>query len=260
MVIIKYNYEDVLKAVKISKSIANVLRLIGLKPKGGNYRTINKFISNHNIDITHFTGKAHNVGDAYTRVNEEIPIEFYLVNGLMISSDRLKKRLINKKIKEHRCEMCKLEEWFGDKIPLELHHVDGNHSNNELINIQLLCPNCHTNTPNYRGKNNTKNTTPKTLREMYPEFFIKKEKQKIIKDVVIKEKVENFCECGKKIHNSSKNCHTCKIINDRKVERPPYEELLKEIDDSNYCAVGRKYSVSDNAIRKWVKSYEKLQS
>lgn len=43
----------------------------------------------------------------------------------------------------------------------------------------------------------------------------------------------------------------------RKAERPPYEKLLAEIEADGYCAVGRKYGVSDNAVRKWVRFYER---
>ena len=52
-------------------------------------------------------------------------------------------------------------------------------------------------------------------------------------------------------------CEKCCQLNQRKVERPPYEQLLKEIEETNYCVVGKKYNVSDNAIRKWIKQYEK---
>ena len=74
----KYSVEDVKEAVKKSKSLANVLRLIGLKAKGGNYSTINKFISDNGVDITHFTGKIHNVGEDYKRINQIIPIRIFL--------------------------------------------------------------------------------------------------------------------------------------------------------------------------------------
>ena len=43
----------------------------------------------------------------------------------------------------------------------------------------------------------------------------------------------------------------------RKVERPPYEKLMAEIEATSYCAVGRKYGVSDNAVRKWLRFYER---
>lgn len=62
---------------------------------------------------------------------------------------------------------------------------------------------------------------------------------------------------GKNItHKSTKRCNK-KTISQRKVKRPPYEQLKKEIEETSYCAVGRKYGVSDNAIRKWIKFYEK---
>lgn len=69
---------------------------------------------------------------------------------------------------------------------------------------------------------------------------------------------ENRClNCNKKITNRSKVCIKCDHLSQRTVTRPPYDQLLKEIQETNYSAVGRKYDVSDNAIRKWVKYYEK---
>jgi 5-methylcytosine-specific restriction endonuclease McrA len=251
----RYTYDDVISAVEKSKSIANVLRLVGLKAKGGNYQTMKKFISDNHIDVTHFTGQGHNVGENYNRINEIIPIEYYMVDGLMYSSTSLKQRLINEGIKEHKCENCNLDTWLGKKIPLELHHIDGNHFNNQLDNIQILCPNCHADTPNYRGNNRSVKRTPKTMREMYPELFEKKERtikvEKIKRDVVNGGK---FCECGKKIDKRSKTCELCYQIKNRKVGRPEKEILLKDVETLGYSATGRKYGVSDNAVRKWLKS------
>lgn len=52
--------------------------------------------------------------------------------------------------KEWKCDCCGNTEWMGQKIPLEVHHVNG--GSNKLDNIQLLCPNCHAQTPNYRWR------------------------------------------------------------------------------------------------------------
>lgn len=57
----------------------------------------------------------------------------------------------------HRCECCGLIEWLEQPIPLELHHVDGDSDNNTEENLQLLCPNCHAFTDNYKGANKGKN-------------------------------------------------------------------------------------------------------
>ena len=80
------------------------------------------------------------------------------------------------------------------------------------------------------------------------------------------ERIENikekyYCSCGNEIIKNSKNCSECQHKNQRKVkERPTYEQLLKDIEETNYSATGRKYGVSDNAIRKWIKQYKKAQS
>lgn len=65
-------------------------------------------------------------------------------------SHTVRKVLLRKR--EHKCESCGLKDWLGVPIPLELHHVDGDSENNKEINLQLLCPNCHTLTPTFRNK------------------------------------------------------------------------------------------------------------
>jgi hypothetical protein len=69
-----------------------------------------------------------------------------------------------------------------------------------------------------------------------------------------KDKINYICECGKLISCGAKNCLICHNIKNRKVIRPPYEQLLNEVEEMGYCSVGRKYGVSDNAIRKWIKN------
>jgi hypothetical protein len=81
------------------------------------------------------------------------PIEDIFSNKYSSQSNMLRKRLFKEGYKEERCECCGLVEWLGDKIPLELHHKDGDNSNNNLDNLEILCPNCHTRTDTYKGKN-----------------------------------------------------------------------------------------------------------
>lgn len=52
----------------------------------------------------------------------------------------------------HKCMNCGLSEWCGEIIPIEVHHIDGDNNNNEIINLQLLCNNCHALTPNFRNR------------------------------------------------------------------------------------------------------------
>ncbi|MBO5003868.1 MAG: HNH endonuclease [Clostridia bacterium] len=68
-------------------------------------------------------------------------------------NSKLNYRLIKEGYKERKCEICGNTHWMGKPIMLELHHVDGNHTNNKLENLQLLCPNCHSLTDNFKSKN-----------------------------------------------------------------------------------------------------------
>lgn len=81
------------------------------------------------------------------------PLELILVPNSIFQSNKLRIRLLNEGYMSHECSECRLTEWMGKPIPLELDHVDGDNSNNMLENLRLLCPNCHAQTDNYRGKN-----------------------------------------------------------------------------------------------------------
>jgi len=80
------------------------------------------------------------------------PVNLYLNNSRLITPHRLKLKLLREGLKEHRCECCGNSVWMNKPIPLELHHINGVDSDNSLNNLQLLCPNCHAQTDNYRGR------------------------------------------------------------------------------------------------------------
>jgi hypothetical protein len=71
-------------------------------------------------------------------------------------SYKLKRRLREEGLKKEQCERCMNVLWNGEKIPLELHHINGNGRDNRLENLLLLCPNCHAQTKTYREKNSTR--------------------------------------------------------------------------------------------------------
>ena len=147
----KWTLEQLKEAVKRNRSVRGVLIDLGLAPKGGNFATIKKAIESNNIDSSHFTGQLWNKG-GHRICKPAIPLDSILNNEVEYQSFKLKMRLIKSGIKEEKCECCGNTTWLGNIIPLELHHVDGNHKNNKLENLQLLCPNCHSLTENYRGK------------------------------------------------------------------------------------------------------------
>ena len=148
----KHTKEEYEVAVSNSSSIASVCRRLGVKPTGGNYRIIHKAIEEYNLDTSHFTGQGWNVGLKF-KPKRATEIKDILKKGSYYQSYKLKRRLLKENLKEKRCECCGLSQWQGKEIPLELHHVNGDNRDNRIENLQLLCPNCHALTDNYRGLN-----------------------------------------------------------------------------------------------------------
>jgi hypothetical protein len=81
------------------------------------------------------------------------PIEKVLIRGRRRSRCHIKVRLLDAGLKEQRCEQCGLSQWRGKALSLELHHVNGDGLDNRLENLLLLCPNCHSQTDTWGGRN-----------------------------------------------------------------------------------------------------------
>jgi 5-methylcytosine-specific restriction endonuclease McrA len=152
----KYTEKQVVEAVNASASIAKALIHLGLKPRGGNYKTFNNLVLKYKVDTSHFTGQGWCLGEKanYLRERRLISIEEILSGEKSyVSSHKLKLRLLKEGFFEHRCYNCHNNTWIDQPIPLELEHINGNNTDNRLENLTLLCPNCHALTPTYRGKN-----------------------------------------------------------------------------------------------------------
>lgn len=146
----KYTKDQLENIVINCYSISQVLKKLGLRVAGGNYHTIRTKISEFDIDTNHFLGKGWS---ANKKLSPKRPIEDYLDNKYQIKSSKLKARLIKEGLKLYICEICKLSEWLDKPLTLELDHIDGNHFNNNLKNLRILCPNCHSQTSTFRGRN-----------------------------------------------------------------------------------------------------------
>lgn len=134
----EYTNDDVIRICKEVKSLAGLLKELGLKPAGGNYANMQRLIQQLSIDTSHWTGSSWNKGKQLKNWQNYTKVE------------SLKPHLC--KVKNNTCESCGNKEWMNNPIPLEVHHIDGDRTNNEVDNLQLLCCNCHALTENWRRR------------------------------------------------------------------------------------------------------------
>lgn len=149
----KYTVEELKTAVKNSSSYRQTLIKLKVAAYGGNYEVLKKAIKHFNCDTSHFTGQGWSRGKTCAPKRK---LSEYLSNSFPIQSHKLRKRLLKEGVFKHVCSACKLEDWMNQPIPLELDHISGDNKDNSLSNLRLLCPNCHAQTPTYRGKNKRK--------------------------------------------------------------------------------------------------------
>lgn len=219
--------DDIIIAIKKSNSVTDVLRNLNKTTSGANVHILRRYCAKYNLFLNF---------DQSNKKRKPKTIEEWLVSGSTITSSKLKDKIYREGLKQPICELCGQDEyWNGMKISLILDHINGDNIDNRIENLRIVCPNCNAGLPTHcRGY---KRIEMKNMND--------KKSEKIKK---LKSKIYNV--------SSLTDSQIDKSLSQRKVERPPYQQLLNEIKVLGYVGTGRKYGVSDNAIRKWKKIYE----
>lgn len=207
----EYGVDELQKIVDSSCGYADVLRKVGLCPKGKNPVTLKKVIAEYGIDLTKMdANRKRKFSELAIALQDRRAVDINEVfsNKRPCKTTTLMKLLVNGGYKEMKCEICGIRDWMGKPIVFNLHHVDGDHYNNNLENLQVLCPNCHSQTDTFSGRNKNKK-------------IMKKERGQALKK-------------------------------DPLIERNELKSLIRE---KPFSAIGEKYGVTDNAVRKWCIKY-----
>lgn len=149
-----WSTEDLARAVAASHSVSEVSRRLGYTPNGGVHRMVVGHIRTAGLDTAHFTGQAWSRGRR-VRSSRTTALEELLVKGSVTTSSKLRARLIAAGLKPSHCEECGVSEWRGKQLPLHLDHINGDHTDNRIENLRILCPNCHAVTETWCRRSST---------------------------------------------------------------------------------------------------------
>ena len=235
MFVPRYSEAELREVVAGANSLKEVLMHFGLRPAGGNHKLLRRWLDAWDISTDHF------VGTPPPHRREAIALEAVMVVGSTYKRGQLKQRLYDTGLKRRACELCgQGEEWNGRRMSLILDHVNGVADDNRLENLRIVCPNCNATLDTHCGRANRRDVEDQECPHCGERFRPKNGRQR-------------YCSraCGMRWERAGRPRPGA-----RRVERPPYDELVAEVAATSWSAVGRKYGVSDNAVRKWVQSYE----
>jgi hypothetical protein len=140
-------------AVAENISVSGVLRQLGVTVSGWNYRRVKMLVRRYEIDTSHWLGQSYLRGKA-NPFGRRTPLDHILVeNSPYANLGRLKLRLIAAGLLTNACSICGITNWRGQLLSLHLDHINGVGDDHRLTNLRLLCPNCHSQTETYCGRN-----------------------------------------------------------------------------------------------------------
>ncbi len=229
--------------------------------------TAKKRCIKENIDFSHFV---------MTRTSTKKTLDEILVKDSITNNCKLKLALFKNNLLEEKCYHCNLGKvWNNKPITLQLEHINGDHFDNRIENLTILCPNCHSQTATWCSRN------PDKIKKKCLECKVDVDNRSthcakcyekncgIIRKTE-KVEVKTYCEdCNDEVSHGAKRCVKCYTLTKKQdprkqdislrkvVNRPSLEQIILDYKElKSMTKVGEKYGVSDKTIKKWIKKYD----
>lgn len=213
--------EELENIIKTSSSYKKVLIRLGFAVKsGGNYRTLKQRLEQDKIDVSHIEAAKKTFRGSRAI---KISVEKLLTKDSKHCNSTIKKAVLESGLLENKCSKCGIgTTWCGEFIALQMDHINGDHDDNRIENLRILCPNCHSQTKTW-GKRNS-----------------------------YEKKQTYLCACGNEKTRQAKYCLVCasKRPHKTKIDWPSDKELVKRSSNQSLLSLSKELGVSDNAIRK----------
>lgn len=146
----RYSREEVEEKAKKNISWTGLMADLGIRFVGSNILTVKKLIKFYNVDVSHF-----NLSQALSNAsrNSRSDEERFCKNSTICRSS-LKRHIIKNNLIEYNCKKCGLgDQWQNETLVLTIEHINGVNDDNRLENLCFLCPNCHSQTGSFAGRN-----------------------------------------------------------------------------------------------------------
>ena len=207
--------------VERNNSIGDILVDLGLEKKGSYYKAVWARIKRNKLAHAHvFHGKGSNIQHGL-----KYPTEDMLVVNSPYARRDVKRRILREGLLPYCCSVCgNSGDWNDLPLILQLEHQNGVANDHRLENLCFLCPNCHSQTETFSGRN-------------------------------LRKPQGSICACGNLISRDAKVCPTCSGLAKREIPRPDKDSLATQIWEHPTSALAKIYGVSDTAIANWCKEY-----
>lgn len=162
------NIEYVTRIINESTTRFEVISKLGRSPTSYMYRRLKVFEMEHKINTSHFNSTNTVLRKQKSDNSRTLTFDDIFCVGSSVSSGIVKKRILRDGLLPYICSNCNnIGQWNNNSLTLQLEHIDGNHMNNTLSNLCFLCPNCHSQTKTYCGRNKERSTRKTVSRLEY---------------------------------------------------------------------------------------------